>query len=135
MSKTAEHRAHPRYALEIDCELRTPGGVIPARSRDVSGGGLAFTTKQAVPLGLDAQINMSLVFDEQTFSEPLLVRARIVWCTGLAADRYQVGATFVGMTNEQRAYLEMFLRYLREGQARQKEAIAESTEPEDETFG
>jgi hypothetical protein len=64
---------------------------------------------------------MALVFDEETFSEPLDVRARVVWCTPLGA-KYQIGTTFLGLTNENRTYLDMFLRYLKEGLARQNEA-------------
>src|SRR5262245_9949567 len=103
-------RVHPRYALEIDVEIRTANGPVPARSRDVSRGGLCCTTKEPLPLGTDVHLNMALVFDEKTFSEPLLVRARIVWCTGLGTDSYQLGTTFIGLTQDDRAYLEMFLR-------------------------
>jgi Tfp pilus assembly protein PilZ len=119
---TADARQHPRYALEIDVEIRTANGPVPARSRDVSRGGLCCITKAALPLGTDVHLNMSLVFDEKTFSEPLLVRARIVWCTGLGDDRFQLGTTFVGLTQENRAYLEMFLRYIKEGQSRLADA-------------
>jgi hypothetical protein len=118
----ADARQHPRYALEMDVEIRTASGPIPARSRDVSGGGLCCITTAPLALGTDVQLNMSLVFDESTFSEPLLVRARIVWCTNLGTDRFQLGTTFLGLTQEDRAYLDMFLRYLKEGQSRQAEA-------------
>jgi hypothetical protein len=72
-----------------------------------------------VPTGSEIEIQMALVFDEETFSEPLLVKARVVWCTRLA-ERHQIGATFVGMTGEQRNYLEMFLRYLSEGRRHER---------------
>ena len=121
---SSESRAHPRYALEVDAEVRTQTGTIPARTRDVSRGGLALTLPEALPLGTELTLNLALVFDEETFSEPLLVRARVVWCTRIA-DKHQIGTTFVAMTNEQRAYLEMFMRYLAEGKRR---AAAEAGE-------
>jgi hypothetical protein len=114
---SSDARAHPRYALEVDAEVRTASGTIPARTRDVSRGGLAMTLPQPLPLGTEVMLNLALVFDEKTFSEPLLLRARVVWCTRLA-DKHQVGTTFVAMTNEQRAYLDMFMRYLTEGRRR-----------------
>lgn len=69
---------------------------------------------------------MSLVFDEDTFSEPLELPARIVWCTPLG-DKFQLGASFLPMTSEQLSYLAMFLRYLREGLSIQAE-LAEDEE-------
>jgi Tfp pilus assembly protein PilZ len=135
---SAESRAHPRYALEVDAEIRTSTGVIPARTKDVSRGGLCCTTRNPLALGQDVSLNLSLVFDEQTFSEPLLVRARVVWCTGLGEGRWQIGTTFLGLTAENRAYLEMFLRYLKEGLARQAEeqqANAKDDDDDEEVFG
>jgi hypothetical protein len=131
-------RAHPRYACEIDAEVRLPGRKVPARTHDVSRGGMAFTADQAIPSGSEVQISMALVFDEETFSEPLDVRARVVWCTPLG-QRFQIGTSFIGLTNENRNYLEMFLRYLREGLARKAEedaAAAPKPPPGDENpFG
>ena len=114
---SSDSRAHPRYALEVDAEVRTQTGVIPARTRDVSRGGLALVLAEALPLGTELTLNLALVFDEETFSEPLLLRARVVWCTRIA-DKHQIGTTFIAMTNEQRAYLDMFMRYLTEGKRR-----------------
>lgn len=127
-------RQHPRYALEVDVEIRTPSGAVPARSRDVSRGGLCCISSAQLALGTEVQLNLSLVFDEETFSEPLLVRARVVWCTGLGQGKYQVGTSFVGLTQENRAYLEMFLRYLKEGLARQSES-ADKNDDDGEKFG
>jgi hypothetical protein len=133
---SSDARAHPRYALEVDAEVRTATGKIPARTRDVSRGGLALVLAEALPLGTELTLNLALVFDEETFSEPLLLRARVVWCTRIA-DAHQIGTTFVSMTTEQRAYLDMFLRYLTEGKRR---AAAEAGDPSndgsnDDPFG
>ena len=134
---SSEARSHPRYALEVDAEVRTASGNLPARTRDVSRGGLALTLPEALPLGTEVVLNLALVFDEETFSEPLLLRARVVWCTRIA-DRHQIGTTFVSMTNEQRAYLDMFMRYLTEGKRRAAaEAGSESSDGsnDDNPFG
>ena len=112
----AEPRAHPRYAVEIDAEVRWGGESIPARTRNVSRGGLAVLLSRPVPVGADVTLAISLVFDEQAMSEPLPLHGRVVWCTPVAEDRFQLGATFIGLRGEQRQYIDMFLRYLSEGQ-------------------
>jgi Tfp pilus assembly protein PilZ len=108
-------RVHPRYALEIDAELAYGGIRAPARTRDMSRGGLSVLTREPIPVGLEITVTISLVAEEQTMSEPLPLRGRIVWCTALEEGRYQVGTTFIGLTGEQRAYVELFMRYLEDG--------------------
>jgi hypothetical protein len=110
----AETRAHPRYALEIDAEIASAEDRIPARTRNVSRGGLCIATAQPLPVGIDVMITISLVFEEQAMSEPLPIRGRVVWCTPIDEGRYQIGATFVGLTGDQRIYIELFLRYLKD---------------------
>jgi Tfp pilus assembly protein PilZ len=109
-------RAHPRYAVEIDAEVRWAGKSQPARTRNVSKGGLAVIASERVPPGADVVLAMSLVFDEQAMSEPLPLHGRVVWCTALPDGRYQLGVTFVALRLEERQYVDMFLRYLTEGQ-------------------
>lgn len=126
-------REHPRYAHELDAEIRVGGQRIPARSRDVSRGGMCFVLDRALPLGREVVMNVALVFDEETLSEPLEVRARVVWCTPIGG-RFQVGTAFVGLTAEHRTYLDMFLRYLKAGLARQAEERGGGNDDE-EMFG
>ena len=141
---TAPSRAHPRYALEIDASVTFGSERVPVRTRDVSRGGLCFEAKRAIPSGQVVDISMSLVFDEATFSEPLDLRARVVWCTTLGDARHQVGTSFLGLTAEGRSYLDMFLRYLKEGLERHEAELAEAEaksgkgskdDKDDERFG
>jgi hypothetical protein len=111
-------RAHPRYAVEIDAEVSAGPTRIPVRTRDVSRGGLAFVAPAALKPGDEVGISMSLVFSESSFSEPLRVRARVVWSTELGPGRHQIGTAFTNFTGEQRSNLELFLRFLREGMSR-----------------
>src|SRR5262245_50656296 len=76
-------RAYPRYALEIDAEILAPGGTVPARTKDVSQGGLCVRAAEALRVGEEVDLKLKLVFDAETHSEPLALRARIVWCTRL----------------------------------------------------
>src|SRR5687768_12381054 len=76
-------RAHPRYALEIDAKITSGAEHFPARTRNVSKGGLSIITEQPLPVGNDVTVTIALVFDEQAMSEPLPLRGRVVWCTPL----------------------------------------------------
>ena len=113
-------RAHPRYALEIDAELRLGDRTLPARTRNVSRGGIAITVSDPVPIGSGVTVSMALVFalDEapqgsSAMSEPLPLQGRVVWCSPLTEGSYQLGVMFVGVRFEERSYVDMFLRFLR----------------------
>jgi Tfp pilus assembly protein PilZ len=122
--KQPGQRAHPRFALEIDCGVRIGEQTIPARTRNVSRGGLAITAKSALSVGAGVTISLALVFalpeargDEVAMSEPLPLQGRVVWCSPVVTSSgagYQLGVMFVGMRHEERSYVDMFLRYLRE---------------------
>ena len=51
-----------------------------------------------------------------------------MWCTTVGAGQWQLGASFFGVTGEQRMYLDMFLRYLKEGLERQRK---DTVDPDD----
>src|SRR5687767_1076775 len=110
----ARERGHPRYVLEIDAEIALGAERFPARTRDVSRGGLSILAPHAIAVGRDVTVTIALVFEEQAMSEPLPLRGRVVWSTPLDDSRYQVGVTFVGLTGDQRLYVELFLRYLKD---------------------
>lgn len=124
-------REFPRYAIEATVELSAPGFKATGRTANVSRGGLAATVVQALAPGESITVRLSLVFDEETFSEPLDLPARIVWCTPIA-DSYQIGAAFLSLSSDQRTYLGMFLRYLDEGSGHAYEDDAPSANSPDE---
>jgi hypothetical protein len=106
-------RAHPRYALEIDAELRVGSRRLPARTRNISRGGVALATHEALPMGSGVTISLSLVFDEKSMSEPLPLQGRIVWCSPLTDGEFQLGIMFVAVRPDERRYVDMFVRYLK----------------------
>jgi hypothetical protein len=123
-------REFPRFALEATVELTARGFVAKGRTSNVSRGGLAATVDRAIAPGEVVTVRMALVFDEDTFSEPLDLPVRVVWCTQLA-EVYQLGMAFLALSSDQRTYLEMFLRYLEEGAMRHRESSPpESDEPD-----
>jgi len=115
MSAVTPTRAYPRYALEVDAAIQAPGGTVPARTKDVSRGGICFRAAEALRVGEEVDLRLSLVFDAETQSEQLALRARIVWCTRLGDRQHQIGAAFVKTTGEQRAYVNLFIEFLARG--------------------
>jgi hypothetical protein len=125
-------RQFPRYAVEAEIELTTGEVAVQGRTRNLSRGGLCAAVGgggAAIVAGADAMVKISLVFSGDALSEPLLLPARVVWCTGLGDD-YQLGCSFLpSLTQEERTYLELFLRYLAEGAAAARAATA--SEPDE----
>lgn len=108
---TDDGREFPRFAVEAAIEFVSPAGTTMGRTSNASRGGLAAEVERPLPPGLHVQLRMSLVFGEDSFSEPLVLPARVVWCTPIG-DLFQLGASFMPLTAEQQSYLAMFLRYL-----------------------
>lgn len=123
-------REHPRYATDAAVELRTEDGQrIAGRTRNVSRGGLSALLPVALAQGTRLTATLALVFDSDTFSEPLEVSARVVWSTAIG-DEFQIGVAFVGLDDQQRRFLSMFIRYLD-----QSAATADDSEPDDPFAG
>jgi hypothetical protein len=111
-SSESEHRKHPRYAVDVEATLYLPGGpLLKGRTRDLSRTGICLITVEDVPAGLPVQLDLVLSFGENSFSEPLTLGARVVWCTNIAGS-YQVGAMFDDLSEEQDGFLDMFLHFL-----------------------
>ncbi len=127
---TPTSREFPRFAIEATVELTTTHGKTNGRATNVSRGGLAATVERPIAVGETVNVQLALVFDRDTYSEPLDLQARVVWCTQIATT-YQLGMAFLPLDDEQRAYLGMFLRYLEEGDARRAQAEA-AGHPDDE---
>ena len=111
-------REHPRYAHETTVTLYArDGSVHRGRSDNLSRGGLcAVVDALPAPLatGVDVDVDIQLVFDEATHSEPLRLPARIVWCTPVD-DAHQIGLAFRPLDAHRSDYLTMFLRFLDDG--------------------
>jgi hypothetical protein len=80
----------------------------------------------ALETGLQVELHLMLVFDEDTFSESLSLPARVVWCTGIGG-MHQLGTAFIGLSQDQVRYLELFIRYLEEGAAAAQSSQSDDT--------
>jgi hypothetical protein len=111
---TRSDREHPRYAHEATVTFVLESKPVDGRTSNVSRGGFCADLSRKVKVGTDVEVDLVLVFDEGTTSEPLRLPARIVWCTKLD-EAYQVGFAFKPLDAQRTEYLTMFLRYLDDG--------------------
>ena len=112
MTQPNEPRRHPRYAVDVDATLLLPDGRrLKMRTRDLSRNGVCLIAGEAVTAGAVTAVDLVLSFGNNAFSEPLVLSARIVWCTPIG-DAFQLGAMFDEVTDEQDGFLEMFLNFL-----------------------
>lgn len=123
-----QDREHPRYAHEAAVTLYTGSRSIEGRTRNVSRGGVCANLVEPVRVGIDLEVDIVLVFEDEVKSEPLRIPARVVWCTQLD-DAHQVGLVFRAMNKDLVQYLTMFLRYL--GDAKTEKANARVADVDD----
>ncbi|HTM21744.1 MAG TPA: PilZ domain-containing protein [Kofleriaceae bacterium] len=110
-------RQSPRFAVEAAVTLRQAEQTASGRTSNVSSGGLCATVDRAMPRGATIDVELALVFDEASISEPLVLPARVVWATEVGPGRHQVGVSFLALPDAQKTYLGMFLRYLQDGKS------------------
>ncbi len=104
-------REHPRYAHVAQVIVYVGQQSCRGRTTNVSRGGLCVAVDSAFALGVDVEVDVSLVFDDNAESEPLRLPARTAWCT--AVDHaFQLGLSFRAMPLNETRYLQMFLTYL-----------------------
>lgn len=120
---TRTERQHRRYAHEAAIALISPESTVSGRTRDVSRGGLSANLSEPLPVGIDIEVDIQLVFEDERQSEALRVAARVVWCTSVD-DGYQIGVRFLRLTGETAEYMTMFLRYLAEDSGDHEPAAA-----------
>ncbi|MCD6497246.1 MAG: PilZ domain-containing protein [Deltaproteobacteria bacterium] len=109
-----KRRAHPRFAVDMDAHVLVDGQSLSARTRDLSRGGICFILPVSMKVGSNFTVQLSLVFGENAFSEPLVLVGKIIWSTKVE-DGFQIGAAFVSLDDEVRQYLNMFLNFLENG--------------------
>ncbi len=112
----SEQRAHPRYAIELDCEIDVDERKVRGRTHDISRGGFSMLTPPdttTVAGGLPCTVRLSLVFSETEFSEQLTLKGVVMWCTHLKQGM-QLGVRFDALDKSSRDYLDLFMRFLGE---------------------
>jgi hypothetical protein len=109
---TKDPRRHRRFTVDVEAVVHAAAGRrISARTRDLSRSGICLITSSAIQGNESVVIELVLALAENTFSEPLRLDARVVWCTPIGPS-FQVGAMFSELSDEHSEFLDMFLRYL-----------------------
>jgi hypothetical protein len=106
-----ESRRHRRFSVDVEAIVHREGGPVKVRTRDVSRSGICLVATTPFPIGEALTIELVLAFSENTFSEPLRIKSRIVWCTAIMRS-YQVGVMFDEVAPQQEGFLDMFLHFL-----------------------
>ena len=126
-----DKRRHARFGCDLRAEIRIGPRVLAARAQDISRGGICLACDEALAVAQAVQVALTLVLAENTFSEPLKLPARVVWCTDLG-EGFQLGCRFAELDAERARYLEMFLRFLRGDVRAQDDQDDEEVEDPDE---
>lgn len=122
-----DQRQHPRYAIELDVEVVVAGSSAMGRTHDISRGGFCMLSRESVPVGASAEVKLALVFSETEFSEHLTLQAMTVWCTPMNGA-YQIGVKFAQLDATNRAYLDLFIKFLQGGEEDDADTDDEATE-------
>jgi Tfp pilus assembly protein PilZ len=109
-------RQHPRYAHEVAIKLVAGSTVIEGRTRNVSRGGLCATVVDPLVVGVEVEVDVTLVFDDGMQSEALRLPGRVAWCTTVDTA-FQVGLSFKPLDAQRAELLRLFLKYLGEERA------------------
>ena len=109
-----DQRQHPRYAIELDAEIRAGELRVLGRTRDISRGGFCMQAAQPIVAGSGCDVTLALVFSENQFSEQLALNASVAWCTPVKGS-FQIGVKFEKLAPQQLGYLDLFIKFLDEG--------------------
>jgi len=85
-------------------------------------------------VGSSFDLSLSLVLGANSYSEPLKLAGKVVWCTPTELG-FQIGAAFGPMGADTKEYLRMFLNFLAKGVGiEEDEGTLEYDEEEDNEF-
>ena len=136
-----DKRRHPRFACDLEALIVMGEIRVQARGVDISRGGMCLATDRALLVPSEVQLHLTLVFGSNSFSEPLALPAKLVWCTKMP-EGYQVGVMFHALSTEQAQFVGMFLRFLRgevladgDPNAVDEEDSEDEKDPDAEPFG
>lgn len=113
MTATKDRRSNPRFACDVEAEVRLDDGrILPARTQDISFSGICVVATEPVTPRSRATFALRLVM-EWAETEPVELPGVVVWCTR-TRDGHQVGARFDPQAMGEDAWqrLDVFLRFL-----------------------
>lgn len=97
-----QKRGHPRIFREVECHLKGSGMTWPARSVEISEGGLSLIMNRPEPLPENVEIELGV-------KSPITLGGEVTRNEPFSGERTSVGIRFVGMTEEKRKALQQWI--------------------------
>jgi hypothetical protein len=109
-----EQRLAARFNVEVAAEVYTPGQVLAATTRNLSNTGVCLEINSGLEEGSIVGISLFFTADgiEDPDSEPLNVKASVIWCAQKDDANYSAGACFESLTDDDKSLLGEFLAAL-----------------------
>jgi len=102
------------YSLQVRalrCAIAYDGDIVHGACRDLSSGGVSLRCLQPLAIGAHVEVELTRVFEGGHTSEALPITAEVVWCSQLRSE-FQIGAKFVGLSEETHGLVAVFLDFL-----------------------
>lgn len=105
----SNQRSGPRLSIQIEVTLAGPHNFFRGFTEDISSGGLFIATHQFYPIGTEFTLTLTIE------GKDIPVVAKVVWVrensSFMPADADPgMGLQFVGLTDEQSAFIQGFLK-------------------------
>ncbi len=117
----AQEKERQRQEVGVQIHTRVIAGeaTLDVLTRDMTKKGICLLSQQELAPGALVKVALSLILAKNSYSEPLELTGKVLWCTGLSSGMFQIGVSYTGMDHQKIGYLDMFLRLL------QKELVLE----------
>ncbi len=111
---TADHRQHPRYAVEVAAEVNIGPRTIVAATQNISEGGVGLLLDLPLEEGARLALTLFLTQDgiEDPDEEPLEANATVAWTAPQDGGVHAAGVRFDAVSGAQRTHLMRFLTAL-----------------------
>lgn len=111
----SERRQCDRVPVPLPIRFRLPGGFmgmwLDGMLVDLSVGGLRFTSLQPFEAEAGAAIEFQVTLPDRV--EPYALTGEVLWVDAAKPDAIECGAMFIGLTDQQKGFLDEFVRFLK----------------------
>ena len=129
---TRSEREHPRYAHVAAVTVHVRGKALVGRTHNISRGGMCANLPEPLVAGIEVEVDLQLVFEDDVQSDPLRLPARVAWSTPFD-DQFQIGLSFRPLDTEKTELFTIFLRLLDD--THQEKPVRSRDQDVDERFG
>jgi hypothetical protein len=106
-----DQRLAARFNVEVSAEVYTPGDVLAATTRNLSATGVCLELNTGLTEGSTVGVSLFFTADgiEDPDTDPLNVKASVVWCAERDGAGYSAGACFEDLSANDQKLLGEFL--------------------------